>query len=80
MQYRPQAYSEAALRSHRMPEKAPPLGPQPFAGLLVDGGLVLHPQRYLLCVDWPYRCRLPSDDAGHWRCWHLVAQRSLSSS
>ena len=33
-----------------MPEKAPPLGPQPFAGLLVDGGLVLHPQRYLMCV------------------------------
>ena len=46
-----QAYSEAALRSHRMPEKAPPLGPQPFAGLLVEGGLVLHPQRYLLCAS-----------------------------
>ena len=45
-----QAHSEAAARSHRMPGKAPPLGPQPFAGLLVHGGLVLHPQRYLMCA------------------------------
>jgi hypothetical protein len=45
-----------------MPEKAPPLGPQPFAGLLVEGGLVLHPERYLMCAS----CRsMPAD--------HMVA-------